>query len=120
GGMTNRSLFYRPRPRKEDIRKKRWNVAAIMGKALKRTCMVLGAIMLVWIVFSSLIMLTVFRGSDSAARYSALPDEMVVVLKLARGLTEKPGAPTLTDPFPYRQPTVHQVIAQIDAAARDA
>lgn len=113
--MTKRSLFYRRRPNTETIRKKRWNIGRIMGGALKRTCMVLGAIMLVWIVLSA----TIVTLMGSGARKAPLPDEMVVVLKLDRGLVEKAGSPTLFDLFPYRQPNLHDVIAKIDDAAQD-
>lgn len=99
----------------EGIRRKRWNIGRIMGRALKRTCMVLGAIMLVWIVLSASVVMMMGGG----ARKAPLPDKMVVVLKLDRGLVEKAGSPTLFDPFPYRQPNLHDVIAKIDDAAQD-
>ncbi len=114
GTMMKRSLFYRRRPDPAAIRKKRWNIGRIAGKALKRTCMVLGAIMLVWIVLSAIVVMTI--GSGGKTR---LPDEMVLVLKMDQGLVEKAGAPSVFDPFPYRQPTLHDVIARLDAAAKD-
>ncbi len=113
--MTNRSLFYKRRPRTEEIRAKRWNVLAILGKALRRLCYVLGAIMLLWIVLSASVIMMLGGGSEKRA----LPDEMVVVLKLDNGLAEQSTRPTLLDPFPYRQPTVHEVVDKSDAAAKD-
>lgn len=86
-----------------------------MGAALKRTCIVLGAIMLVWIVLSA----TIVTLMGSGARKAPLPNEMVVVLKLDRGLVEKAGSPSVFDPFPFRQPNLHDVIAKIDDAAQD-
>lgn len=113
--MTNRSLFYKRKTNPDMIRKKRWNIFAFLGKAVKRTCYVLGAIMLVWILLSALAFTLVGKGAETRT----LPNEMVVVLKLENGLAEKPNAPSLMDPFPFRQPTVHDVIAKIDEAAKD-
>lgn len=113
--MTSRSLFYKRKPSPAAIRRKRWNGWRILGTALRRTCYTLGAIMLVWIALSVIVMLTISGGSGRAT----MPDEMVVVLKLDQGLAEKTGRPTLTDPFPYRQPTTHDVVSKIDTAATD-
>lgn len=115
--MNRRSLFYRSPTKNPDIiRRKRWNVWRILGTALRRTCIVLGAILLIWVTLSTIVYFTVMGGANN---YAPMPDKMVVVLKLDEGLAEKPGAPTLTNPFPYLKPTLHDVIARIDEAAKD-
>src|SRR5690606_35971224 len=90
--MTKRSLFYKRRPNPADIRKKRWNVWRIMGTAVRRTCYVLGAIMLIWILLSASVVMMMGGG-----RNAPLPDKMVVLLKLDRGFAEKSNAPSLLD-----------------------
>ncbi len=112
--MTYRSLFPKVRSHADETPQKRWSLLGFLGRSLKRICYVLGAIMLVWIILSASVMMMI-GGSGHAP----MPDKMVVVLKLEKGLSEKANTPSLMDPFPYLQPTVHQVIAQIDTAAKD-
>lgn len=71
--------------------------------------------MLIWIVLSVLVFASLGGGQGA----QPLPDEMVVVLKLDKGLAEKQSAPTFMDPFPYLEPTLHEVIHKIDRAAAD-
>lgn len=109
------SLFYKPpQPKKANIRKKRWNIGAIVWGALKRTCMVIGAVVL----FSALLsFVTLFSAMKSSA--PDLPKDMILVLKLDQGIVEKADEASFADLFPMSRPTIRQLIDTLDYAARD-
>lgn len=108
------SLFYKPKPRTEEISKKRWNWPSIIGRAVKKTCMVIGAVVL----FSAL--LTVVLTAGYAGKKAApLPGKMILHLKLDAGVGEQGREPTFTDPFPFNRPTVRQIVDGLEEAALD-
>ncbi|MEM6781143.1 MAG: signal peptide peptidase SppA [Pseudomonadota bacterium] len=109
------SLFYQaPKPQKSDIRKKRWKIGSIILKAVKRACMVIGAVVL-FSAFLTFITLTTAVKSTTPA----LPKEMVLVLKLEQGIVEKPDEASFADLFPVSRPTIRQVTETLDRAAKD-
>ncbi|MCI5059624.1 MAG: signal peptide peptidase SppA [Alphaproteobacteria bacterium] len=109
------SLFYKPSSKNagEDV-PKRWSLFRIIGKALKRTCTALGAMMLLSIAISFFMLYSLgARGPEP------LPDEMVLVLKIEDGITEIQTQPSFLDPFPFMQPTVRNVTKALNRAAQD-
>lgn len=109
------SLFYKPKgPQKSDIRKKRWNVWSIVWNAVKRTCTVIGAMVL----FSALLTFIMLVSAVQSTA-PALPKDMVLVLKLDQGIVEKPEQASFSDLFPTSRPTIRQVTDTLDYAAKD-
>lgn len=107
------SLFYKPK-RNEGDKPKRWNIFSIIGQALKRTCMAIGAMVLISTVIS-VIMVTKLAGNAAPP----LPNEMVLVFKIDGGVTEVQTRPSLLEPFPFTQPTIRNVVQSLERAAED-
>ena len=108
------SLFYKPKKNDRETKVKRWNVWRILGKAIKRTCTAIGAMVLFSIVLSTILV------SGMAGKASPpLPDDMVLVFKIDNGVTEVQSRPTLMDPFPFDQPSIRNVIDTLDKAKDD-
>ena len=108
------SFFYNEKPKDKEISKKRWNIFTILGKIIQRTCTALGALVLVSIILS---MILVFTMSGEGAK--PLPNDMVLVFKVEEGITETHEKPTLLEPFPYNQPTLRNVVDTLDKAKND-
>ncbi|NCO03491.1 MAG: signal peptide peptidase SppA [Alphaproteobacteria bacterium] len=108
------SFYYTPRPKEKELKKKRWNIPSILWKIISRTCMALGAMVLISAIMG--VFLTTKLMKNAAP---PLPNEMVLVLKMENGLTEIASTPTLLEPFPFDQPTIRQVIDTLDQAAKD-
>ncbi len=107
------SLFYKPKKNDKEISAKRWNVFSIIGKAIKKTCTVLGAMILISVVFSTLLL--VFASKHG----TPLPDDMVLVFKIDNGISEIQSRPSLMEPFPFSQPTIRNIIDTLDKAKDD-
>jgi protease-4 len=107
------SLFYRPRPRTKEISQKRWHWPSIIGRAVRRACLVVGGVVL----FSALagVVLSFMMRDKSGA----LPSDMILVFNLSEGVTETAFTPSLLDPFPFETLTVRDFTAAIDRAAKD-
>ena len=108
------SLFYRPKPRTKEIRRKRWNWPSIVWTAVKKACMVVGA----FVLFSALLG-TISAVSLMGRSAPPLPQEMILTLTLDNGIGETALQPTFMDPFPFRRPTVRQIVDTLDRAALD-
>ena len=50
------SLFYKPKKNERALKTKRWNIWAILGKAIKRTCMAIGAMVLISALISAFLL----------------------------------------------------------------
>lgn len=111
--MHKGSLFFKPKPRTKEISRKRWNVPSIVWRAIKKTCMVIGAVVLI----SAL--LTVFAASRVGDQATSIPGEFILALTIDSGVGEQGREPTLMDPFPFARPTVRQVVDSLDRAATD-
>jgi protease-4 len=114
--MTKRSYFYRPKPSQPAEKPKRWNISKIIWRAVKKTCMVVGAMVLLSALLSTCIVLIVGRSAGPGA---PLPKDMVLVFNMEEGLAEMQTKPSILDPFPFMQPTVRNVVDAIDRAATD-
>jgi protease-4 len=109
------SLFYKPKKDVKAVKAKRWNIWGILGKAIKRTCMAIGAMVLL----SSLI--SVFLLSRVAKNTAPkLPDDIVLYFNIEDGITETQTRPSLMDPFPFMQPTLRNVIDTLEKARDDS
>jgi len=114
--MTYRgaSFFYKPKPKTYEIRKKRWNWPRMALQVLKRTCMVVGALVL----FSALLgVISTASLLNKAA--PPMPDDMILVLKLESGIVESAREPSIMEPFPFAQPTIRKLVDTLDKAAGD-
>lgn len=107
------SLFYKPKKNDKEISAKRWNIFSILGKAISKTCTVIGAIILV------IVLLSVLLVSSAGNTKKPLPSDMVLVFKVEDGLAEIPTRPSLLEPFPFMQPTIRNVIDTLDKARKD-
>ena len=89
----------------------------IVWAALKRTCMVLGAVMLFSTCVSLFITYNFFQNQGSSP--PSLPKEMVLYYSFEDGVSELPGKRGLTDPFSASGATVRYVVESLDKAAND-
>lgn len=108
------SLFYKPKKRTKEISEKRWKIGSIIYQAIRKTCTVIGALILFSALLSSILVMA--SGGDSVA---PLPDDMVLVFKIEDGITEIQTRPTLFEPFPFYRPTIRNVVDTIDKASED-
>ena len=92
-----------------------WKKAlGVLWAALKRTCMVIGAVVLLSALISAII-----SARIAGEIAPDLPDEMVLVMDLEDGFDEVPPLPGLAEPLAPAHPTLRQTIDAIDAAAAD-
>jgi len=111
-----RSYFYRPKSAAQSEKPKRWKPLSILWAAIKRTCMVIGAMFLLSAIISTCTIMTISVGASSKA---PLPDNMVLVFPLEQPISELQTKPSLFDPFPFMQPTLPSIIAALDKAKDD-
>ncbi|MCB1529936.1 MAG: signal peptide peptidase SppA [Alphaproteobacteria bacterium] len=112
--LNRGSLFYKPKPRTKEIRRKRWNWPVIIWEAVKKSCMVIGAVVLFSAFTGAVISTKVVRQSAPS-----LPGEMILFLDLKDGLGETSRSPSLSDPFPFHRPTVRVIVEALDNARED-
>lgn len=110
----HRPLFSDPVSRDMRRNKIHWRVLPIVWLAIKKTCTVIGAFVLV-MVFLSVLMLSGLN--ESAA--PPLPQKMALYIEFSDGFTEKPSGSALAGSFNLEPPTVHQLVSAIDLAAKD-
>ena len=111
--MIKGSLFFKPKPRTKEISRKRWNWPSIVGRAIKKACMVIGAVVL----FSAL--LTFCAGTMLSDKKALVPGEFILSLTIDSGVGEQGREPTFLAPFPFSRPTVRQIVDSLDRAATD-
>lgn len=106
-----RALFTQPPKPKPP--KKKWRIAGFLWKALKRTCMVLGAFILMGAISGAIL-------SNLALQKTAapLPDEIVLYLPLEDGFSEHSNQQSPYG-FTDQNLTAREVTAAIDHAAKD-
>jgi len=109
----SRSLFAHPAPKVPEKRSWLRNAGAVLWRALKSACLLIGAMVLL----SALISAVTFARLSAAP--PALPDEMVLYLELEDGLFEIPEGPDFSAPFAPSAPTLYETIKAIDTAAID-
>jgi len=109
------SLFYKPKNRNAEVKKKRWSLFGIIWKALKRVCMAFGAMFLISLVMLSISASLFVKGSKPAS----LPKDMVLLLELEDGFAEMRTKASFTDPFPFAKPTLRDAVQAIENATSD-
>jgi len=115
--VMKKSFFYRPKPKQSNAEKpKRWRPLSILWNALKRTCMLIGAMILLSAAITTCTLMTVDTGAQKAA---SMPDNAVLVFKIEEGITEIQTQPNLFEPFPFTQPTIRQITDKIYQAQFD-
>lgn len=107
-----RPIFHAPPAVKS--KKRKWVVLPIIWAALKRTCMALGAFVLISIIYG-VIIASQFAGPQSPP----LPKDMVMYLEFDGAFSELPVQPGFADPFALSPPTVREFVAAIDKAKDD-
>ncbi len=110
------SYFYKPQKRDGEIAKKRrslMSVPQIIWKAVLKTCTVIGAMILLSALVSTIL---VFSAGEAQ---KPLPDKMVLVFNLEEGISEVATRPSLLDPFPFISPTLHGIVKSIHQAKND-
>lgn len=112
--MTKRSLFYQPKPKKQDLSRRRWKPFRIVGKAVLRTCTLLGAVML----FSSLVVTlsTIHLMGQSGV---SLPKDMILVTKVDSAFLEHSTQANFSNFLSAPQPTIRQIVDALDKAKDD-
>ncbi|MBL4588710.1 MAG: S49 family peptidase [Alphaproteobacteria bacterium] len=111
-----RSLFTAPQVRTEPFRKSLGQrIGGVVWKALKKTCMTLGAVVI--IAYVGMAIFFVFVSSQGAP--VKLPSEMVLYYRIDGGITETNVKPSLMDPFPMKEVTMPQFVRTLDVVERD-
>ena len=106
------SLFYRSNPQQQEGARRRWHLPSILGGFLRKTCIVLGAIML----FS--ILLGIVAGMIVGDK-GALPDDMILTLDATQPIGETDSGRSLMSPLEANGATVQDIVATLDRAGRD-
>ncbi|MEM7618022.1 MAG: signal peptide peptidase SppA [Pseudomonadota bacterium] len=112
-----RSYFYRPKSQTSPEKPKRWKPMSILWTAIKKTCMIIGSMVLLSALISTCTVATLTMSGGGAN--APLPDDMVLLFSVEQNVTELQTKPTFLDPFPFRQPTLSSIILGIDKAAED-
>lgn len=108
------SMFYTVKPRKDEMFKKRWNVASILLKILKKTCMALGAFVLFFVVLSAVGLFFVDKEAEVE-----IPQNMVLVYNMDKPLPETLAPPSLAAPFESSHITAQNFIDSLNTASKD-
>ncbi len=106
------SYFYRSHTKPEEIRRKRWSFGRMFKTLIRRTCLVLGGLMLFSIVVA-------FIAGVVAGGAKTLPPEMVLAMNIVEPVGETESARSLADPFAASGSTVQETIETLDRAAVD-
>lgn len=106
------SYFYRSQTRSEEISRKRWNFGRMLKTLVRRTCMVLGGLMLFSIV------MTILAGIIGGGSKS-LPGDMILALNIVEPISETQHGRSLADPFAAPGTRVQDVVETLDRAAVD-
>jgi protease-4 len=106
------SIFYKPGARPREIQRRRWNFPRIALNAIRKTCTVIGAI----ILFSILMGMTV---GIIAGKSTSLPKDMILVWNIESAVGETPLQASFVDPFARQTMTVAEMITAFDKAAKD-
>ena len=110
-----RSLYSTPVPKQVEKPKMKWRVLPILWMALKRTCTVIGA----GILILCIIMLWTFSSVIEEVKIEPLPDQMVLYMQLDGNLGDLPRDVSFADPFSHTPKTMKVFIDAIERAKTD-
>ncbi len=102
----------KPEPETVPLRKK---IGAAIVKGIKRICMTIGALFLIFYIGIAIAWFALPSGTTA----KALPDEMVLYFRVDEGVREQSVKPSITDPFPAQSLTMSQLVIALDRAERD-
>lgn len=113
--MKHRSIFTNlPKAKTPEKPKRKWVVLPVLWVAFKRMLMVMGALVL----FSSLTSLVILSQTVGPQKIE-LPDQMVLFLEFQDTIHEVPPPANFAAPLIDEKPLLREMIAAIDAAAKD-
>jgi len=115
--LKNRSLFATPAPKRAEGMSRRWRVLPIIGRAIKRLCMVLGAVVLFSMVVSTIMLVRLGAGAVAPV---SIPDRAVLYLEFEDSFFETAPRPSIADPLRMAGPSLRDYVRAIDVAAKDA
>lgn len=113
--MQRSGLFSSSVPSSANIQKKRWNPFRIIWTALKRTCMVVGALVLFMAALGAVSAVQMMKQVELT-----LPDEMILVLKIDEQILELEHGSKFPVTLPTRRHTAQGIIETLDRASKDA
>lgn len=110
----DRPLFSTPVPRAVKEPKIRWKVLPLIWAAVKRTCFVIGALVLI-----SALTGIFLAGQFVEEAAPSLPQEMVLTYRLEEGLYDSPRQAAMADPFARSALTAQELVEALYNAAQD-
>ncbi|MCB9973248.1 MAG: signal peptide peptidase SppA [Rhodospirillales bacterium] len=111
----NTSLFYKPKPKALPKPKRKWVVLPFLWRAVKYTCMSIGAAVLLSIVMGFFMTAALMKKANLDL---ALPDQMILYYKLDGEIAEGP-AQSGFDAFGPHKTTLREMTEALEAAKYD-
>jgi protease-4 len=114
--LRKRTIVYNPLPKSTHKKSLASRVWYVIREALKRTCIVIGAIVLVSVTISVFSTTAILKGQKK------LPGQMVLLWPIEGSLSEAPDEPAFDHPLKISlasRQTVRQIINSIDRAKDD-
>ena len=112
---TRKNLYLTPVPKEVTKPKTRWRVWPILWTAIKRTCMLIGAAVLISAILSAWIASSLIKD----AQPQTLPSEFVLFMNFDGQLGDLAQDVSLADPFASSGPTMKDYLDALDRAKAD-
>ncbi len=110
----HRPLFSTPMPKVVEKPKIKWKILSILWLAIKKTCMFIGAMVLISAVIAFWSVSSIVKDIDSP-----LPSQMVLYMELDGDLGDVPKTISISDPFAGTSKTLKTFIDSIERAKID-
>lgn len=110
----NSTLFYKPK-QKEVKSKRKWVILPYMWRALKYTCMSIGAMIILSLIIGFFVTASFMKNTEID---TSLPKEMILFYKLETAIPEGPPLSGL-DAFGPRPLSLKEIIQTLETAATD-
>ncbi len=110
----HRPLFSAPVPKVVEKPKIRWKIFSILWLAVKKTCTLIGATVLVLAIITAWSFSSVMQEIEAP-----LPSQMVLYMELDGDIGDVPKTISITDPFVGMQKTMKSFIDTIERAKSD-
>ncbi len=113
--LKHKTIYGQPSPAKPAKRERlKWRILPVLWLAFKRTCTFVGAVVVIGSILISWSISSVVNETDQA-----LPNKMVLQIKLEGGIGDLPKSASFADPFSDNTKTVKNVIDAIYRAKDD-
>ncbi len=112
---TRKNLYSTPVPKEVTKPKTRWRVWPILWTAVKRTCMLIGAAVLISAIISAWVASSLLKD----AQPQTLPSEFVLFMNFDGQLGDLAQDVSLADPFASSGPTMKDYLDALDRAKDD-